>query len=54
MRQCQALNSDHKKCRRKAVIQDYYFGNAYCNNGMPTWVQVCLCETHRRKTNEGE
>jgi hypothetical protein len=48
---CQALDMDGRRCRRKAVKQEEYHGDAEIYgypSPRPQWVKVWFCEQHAK------
>lgn len=49
--QCQALDDDGNKCKNKATIEQYYFGEHehYSFTNVASWIIVKFCDTHGEK-----
>lgn len=53
---CQALDSDAKRCHKRARWRDAYHGDSQLYNyfnGKPTWVLVKLCDDHDLAKTQG-
>ena len=57
LNQCQALDNDGNRCKKKAVSLDNYHGDGEIYRGIgnekkPDWVCVYLCKEHRVEHDE--
>ena len=58
--QCQRLDMNGKRCKRKAVYIEHYhgdheiYGNEFDNKKEVKWVEIYLCGVHRQTDKDSE
>ena len=52
--ECQRLDDEGKKCKRKAIYIEHYHGDNEIYEDKLSWVEIYVCGHHRHSQPESE